>query len=71
MSSSISNSSFRDEPNVGANDSATLNAALAGTPGAPLSVKVEKDTDGWVLTWMPPDTDGGAPILSYAVEFRY
>lgn len=44
---------------------------LAGTPSAPTNVRTVKETNGWVLYWSPPETDGGEPILSYAVEFRY
>uniref|UniRef100_A0A915EDW1 receptor protein-tyrosine kinase n=1 Tax=Ditylenchus dipsaci TaxID=166011 RepID=A0A915EDW1_9BILA len=41
----------------------------AGTPSAPLDVTLVEDKDGLVLKWSSPKTDGGEPVLTYAVEF--
>uniref|UniRef100_A0AC35FY27 Fibronectin type-III domain-containing protein n=1 Tax=Panagrolaimus sp. PS1159 TaxID=55785 RepID=A0AC35FY27_9BILA len=42
----------------------------AGTPSAPISVEITKERAFWILKWQQPENDGGAPIVSYAVEYR-
>ena len=43
----------------------------ADKPGAPDAPTVTSVTDTTVsLAWSPPETDGGAPIDDYSVEFR-
>ncbi|PIC22584.1 hypothetical protein B9Z55_016584 [Caenorhabditis nigoni] len=42
----------------------------AGVPTAPQSVEAKIDTEGWIVTWKEPMSDGGSPITSYAVETR-
>uniref|UniRef100_A0A7E4UPM6 receptor protein-tyrosine kinase n=1 Tax=Panagrellus redivivus TaxID=6233 RepID=A0A7E4UPM6_PANRE len=42
----------------------------AGTPSAPAAVKISKENAYWTLHWSEPENDGGAPIISYAVEYR-
>ena len=38
-------------------------------PGPPLNLKVKEVTKkGCVLSWDPPKSDGGAPILGYVLE---
>lgn len=40
-------------------------------PDSPQSVKIDDyDRDSVVLTWKPPDSDGGNPIKGYVVEKR-
>ncbi|CAB3397610.1 unnamed protein product [Caenorhabditis bovis] len=42
----------------------------AGVPTQPQNVESRMDTEGWILTWKEPISDGGSPITSYAVETR-
>uniref|UniRef100_A0A914C3G4 receptor protein-tyrosine kinase n=1 Tax=Acrobeloides nanus TaxID=290746 RepID=A0A914C3G4_9BILA len=42
----------------------------AGTPSEPRDVKLDQDQEGFILRWQAPETDGGASISSYAVEYR-
>ncbi|KAE9548258.1 hypothetical protein FO519_008530 [Halicephalobus sp. NKZ332] len=41
-----------------------------GTPSAPTNVEITKEKAFWILKWSNPENDGGAPIISFAVEYR-
>ena len=41
-----------------------------GTPSAPVNVEITKEKAYWILKWLNPENDGGAPIISFAVEYR-
>uniref|UniRef100_U3JCK9 Myomesin-3 n=1 Tax=Ficedula albicollis TaxID=59894 RepID=U3JCK9_FICAL len=44
-------------------------APTAGAPGSPLNVKChDVNKDCLVLSWVPPSSDGGSPILGYLLE---
>eukprot|EP00080_Pristionchus_pacificus_P014883 PDM74903.1 rol-3 [Pristionchus pacificus] len=42
----------------------------AGTPTAPREVEAKVDEEGWIVQWNSPQSHGGSPITSYAVEVR-
>ncbi|GMT10468.1 hypothetical protein PFISCL1PPCAC_1765, partial [Pristionchus fissidentatus] len=42
----------------------------AGTPTAPREVEAKVDEEGWIVQWSSPQSHGGSPITSYAVEVR-
>ncbi|GMS80022.1 hypothetical protein PENTCL1PPCAC_2197 [Pristionchus entomophagus] len=42
----------------------------AGTPTAPREVEAKVDEEGWIVEWSSPQSHGGSPITSYAVEVR-
>lgn len=57
---------------VGTGPFASSNAVTPGAaitpPGAPDSVSVSAVGDGWAtVTWTPPNSEGGGPILSYTI----
>ena len=53
---------------TGAN-SPTASAYIANAPGAPTSFALNLSDMGAHLTWAAPASDGGAPVLDYAVNY--
>jgi len=58
------------ENSVGS-DSAEIVVTILDTPPAPQNVDVvEKGKDFIILSWKPPQSDGGSPIIGYVLEKR-
>ncbi len=44
-----------------------ISATPFGTPGAPTDVEASEVINRIMITWMPPDDDGGSPVTGYRV----
>ncbi|MDE0231844.1 MAG: fibronectin type III domain-containing protein [bacterium] len=48
----------------------TASAVPLGTPGAPTETAVDARHDMLLVSWLPPTSDGGAPIDHYRISWR-